>query len=268
MNIINTIFKYIAIKGVKFYRRFISPHKGFHCGHAHYTGSATCSTYGLKQLQTQTSAMEALRLIRHRLKACSHVTRLYYIPVELKPALVKKHSHYHNKQAGFVDCDVGGCDIPSCDCDLPSCDIPSCNVPDISHCDTPKCNVCDVASACDIFDCGDLFDFSNKAKKEAENITGTDIMGGMLVAGVAAHALKKEGSYIIPNFQLLDELEQDYLLYQYLPTKEYFKIHKRCVDWPLEDILSLNTEPETYKLTEDKVKKILKYRKKVNLSKN
>lgn len=271
MPILNTIIKSLALGSVKFYRKFISPYKGFHCGHAHHTGSLTCSTYGLQQLQKQPSTIEALRLIRHRLKACSHVVKLYQpvsIVNNMNEVQLKRNNMHYRKQAGFVDCDVGGCDAPSCD--VPDCKMPHCDLPDLPHCNFPKFDICDVADVCD---CGELFDFNKKEKQSSilPNMTTTDAATGILVAGAAARAMhkaKKEGSYIIPNFQLLDELENDYLLYQYEATKEYYKIHKKCIDWPLEDILNCNTEPETYKFSEDKVKKILKYRKKVGLKKD
>lgn len=237
---LHTIIKFSSIKLVLFYRKFLSPYKGFRCGHAYHTNSDSCSTYGLKQLQQQPNPIEAIYLIRHRLKACSHITALFR---NVEPVI---NSHVFSKQqGGFVDCAVGDCN---------GCDLPDCNI--FKH------NDC-----LDVCDCSDIFDFNKNKKNIIANSPNT--LATDTAALVAAQLIaKNKGSYIIPNFQLLDELENGYLLYQHNLTKEYYKIHNTCIDCPLDDILNLNTDPATYKLTEEKVKKILKYRKKINLNKD
>lgn len=125
MNFFYKSLQYLSISGVKFYRKFISPYKGFSCGYSHYTGGLSCSTYGLKQLQSQNNPLEALRLISHRLKACSHVTYLFKEDIAIRYSSI-------NKQSGFIDC--GGCDTPDCDVtDICDCDFNRKNKNSISN---------------------------------------------------------------------------------------------------------------------------------------
>lgn len=58
-----------ATAGIRFYRRHISPHKGFHCAHAAYFGGPSCSEVILAVVQTR-GVLGGWRDIATRFAAC------------------------------------------------------------------------------------------------------------------------------------------------------------------------------------------------------
>ena len=84
------MLKALALAAIAFYRRFISPHKGFSCAFRVHTGRDSCSTYGQRVVRRY-GAQAGVQLIQRRLKACSRT---------------------HYAQAGFVDCDLP-CEAPT-----------------------------------------------------------------------------------------------------------------------------------------------------------
>lgn len=94
---------------IRFYKRFISPHKGFECPYRVYTGRASCSTLGYRAIRRH-GVVPGLRLLQRRCQRCG-VAQRRHAPVYRKPAA----------QRGDCDmdpgCDGDGCEIPGPDCD-------------------------------------------------------------------------------------------------------------------------------------------------------
>lgn len=97
---------------IRFYKRFISPHKGFACAYRVHTGHASCSSLGLRAIRRR-GALAGLAILRERTYLCGVV---------------------HRRHAAFVRPRIaqrGDCD-PGCDanpgCDGPSCDGPGCDL--------------------------------------------------------------------------------------------------------------------------------------------
>lgn len=89
---------------VRFYKRFISPHKGYGCAYRLYTGRASCSTLGYRAIRRH-GAWAGLGLLQQRTRLCG-VAQRRYAPVYRPPAA----------QRG--DCDLDpGCDGDGCDLD-------------------------------------------------------------------------------------------------------------------------------------------------------
>lgn len=124
--------KFVFLFLIKFYQKFISPYKGFHCAYAKKHNDCTCSNYGYQVINNH-GVVKGFKLLNIRFKECSKAAQ----------SLKSINHHHFNKQAGFVDC--GGCD----GCDLPSCDV---------------------SDACNVFDACDIFDiFESKKKKKKKN---------------------------------------------------------------------------------------------------
>jgi putative component of membrane protein insertase Oxa1/YidC/SpoIIIJ protein YidD len=105
---------------IRFYKRFISPHKGYACAYRVYTGHASCSTLGYRAIRRH-GAWVGLGLLNKRCRLCG-VAQRRYAPVR-RPLAAQRG-----------DCDPGcggdGCDLPGCDwpgprgldcCDLLNC---------------------------------------------------------------------------------------------------------------------------------------------------
>lgn len=119
--------KFIVLKAIRFYQRAISPHKGFCCSYAAYTGHASCSALGYRAIR-RLGVWHGLSVLDRRLEKCGVAHRRY-------------HPSALARQAGFLDC--GGCDVPSCD--MPSaCDMPSGSSRLSGFCDVlSSCGDCD-----------------------------------------------------------------------------------------------------------------------------
>jgi len=105
---------------IRFYKRFISPHKGYACAYRVYTGHASCSTLGYRAIRRH-GAWMGLGLLKKRGRLCG-VARRRYAPVQRPLAA----------QRGDCDpgCDGDGCDLPGPK-DLDCCDLVDC-------CDWPE----------------------------------------------------------------------------------------------------------------------------------
>lgn len=122
---------------IRFYKRFISPHKGYGCAYRVYSGRASCSTLGYRAIRRH-GAWVGLGLLQQRCHKCG-VAQRRYAPVYRPPA----------GQRG--DCDPGcggdGCDLNGCDpggCDQRDCDLRP-----------RRCrSAFDFLDCCDIDDCG------------------------------------------------------------------------------------------------------------------
>ena len=96
--------KSIALFAIRFYQRTLSPHKGFRCAYAAYTGCASCSELGYRAIR-RLGLWHGLAALNGRLEKCGVAYRRY------RPRALAG-------QAGFLDCvscDVGACDVASCD---------------------------------------------------------------------------------------------------------------------------------------------------------
>lgn len=97
----------LALAAIRFYQRFISPHKGFSCALRAATGGASCSAYGHAVI-ARFGLERGLGLLQRRLDLCGHVHMRAHAAPPPHPRL--------KYQRGFCDgltCD-GPCDLP-CD---------------------------------------------------------------------------------------------------------------------------------------------------------
>jgi putative component of membrane protein insertase Oxa1/YidC/SpoIIIJ protein YidD len=234
------IIKNSLINLVKIYRKFISPYKGFHCAHAHHLGSLSCSGYGLKILNSQYSIYESLRLIRHRLRSCSHINTLYQKPKIIVLPL-------HKNQQGFIDgCDIGGCD----GCDLPDCGIADCHniIPDIGNCNGCATEAANNSASSNFWECLYFSDTCGSCDPFYSSNSVT----------TASKEEKNPNSIILPNFLLIEDLEGDYSLYKYNLNDLYYKIHNSCLNCNESDIINGNTTPIAEELNSQQVKELFK----------
>lgn len=94
--------KSIVLSAIRFYQRVLSPHKGFCCAYAAYTGHASCSALGYRAIR-RLGVWHGIAVLNRRLEKCGSAFRRY------RPGKLAR-------QAGFLDCggcDVGGCDAPT-----------------------------------------------------------------------------------------------------------------------------------------------------------
>lgn len=64
--------RYLALRAISFYRRFISPYKGFRCAYAYHTGCASCSKLGFRAIRRH-GVQVGLRLLFGRFDRCRDV---------------------------------------------------------------------------------------------------------------------------------------------------------------------------------------------------
>jgi putative component of membrane protein insertase Oxa1/YidC/SpoIIIJ protein YidD len=141
----------MALGVIRFYQRFISPLKGFHCAYRVHTGRCSCSVLGFRAIRRH-GVFSGLAILAKRTHLCGVAFRRHACALPAQFA----------SQRGFCD---PGCDAP-CDsgCDLPS--LSSCDMAGkrgvIGACET----ACDVLSCAD---CGSCDWWSRKQKNyEAE----------------------------------------------------------------------------------------------------
>jgi len=126
------------LAAIRFYQRYISPYKGFHCAYRVHTGHASCSAFGYRAVRRH-GVFGGLQLIRERTYRCGVVHRRYRETL----------GHPVHGQRGV--CDVG--------CDLP-CD-PGCHLP---H-GIGLSDACDLLSCCDCGGC----DWPGRKQRQAGN---------------------------------------------------------------------------------------------------
>lgn len=115
----------LALAAIRFYQRYLSPHKGFSCALRVATGGASCSAYGHAVI-ARFGLRRGLALLQRRFELCAHVHARTHAAPPPHPRMTY--------QRGF-------CDLP---CDLP------CHVP--GHC--VSIDVADaLGCACDAGDC-------------------------------------------------------------------------------------------------------------------
>jgi putative component of membrane protein insertase Oxa1/YidC/SpoIIIJ protein YidD len=106
-----------ALRGIRFYQRYLSPLKGFSCAYRIHTGKESCSAYGYRMIE-RFGLQKGWGLLRRRMQACAQVA------CDCRTSRTAAMTRRRALQAGY--CDVPSCDAPSCD--LPSCDLPSCDI--------------------------------------------------------------------------------------------------------------------------------------------
>ncbi len=107
----------LAAKLIRFYQKYISPHKGFRCAYAVKHQDLSCSEYARVTL-LQTSFFKSLALIRHRFHDCKLAAAM------LNEEREKKRNKYCSN-ASTCNC----ADVPEVGCD-------NCNIGDIAKCDS------------------------------------------------------------------------------------------------------------------------------------
>jgi putative component of membrane protein insertase Oxa1/YidC/SpoIIIJ protein YidD len=115
----------LLLAAIRFYKRRLSPHKGFACAYRVHTGHCSCSTLGYRAI-SRYGVVHGLGVLRLRLDRCHEAfERFGRRPVG-------------RGQRGFVDCDVP-CDA-SCvhlpDCDTGPCEVLNCL--DCGDCGWPR----------------------------------------------------------------------------------------------------------------------------------
>jgi uncharacterized protein len=276
---------FLMVKAVRFYQRFISPYKGFRCAHAKYTGDISCSNYGLKVLK-ECSPLEAIDLIRHRLKACSHISQMYRPVCAHQPKVFseltlpsKGKFNSRKSQAGFVD----GCDVPvsDCNCDIPSCELPDCSAfsPDCSAIEGCGSGAADAGASAATEGCSLLswlpYDgclFIDCSGCDSPFWTGTQknqSQSNRFSQNTDTNLPVTQAEYILPGFQFLLELDNDFLLYQFQGLEDgqfadfkgnYYKLHRDMVRNNVGDILNGVTLIPAEQLSEQQVKTIFEER--------
>ncbi|MEP6504753.1 MAG: membrane protein insertion efficiency factor YidD [Betaproteobacteria bacterium] len=110
-----SLVRRLLLAAIRFYKRRVSPHKGYGCAYRVRTGRCSCSTLGYRAI-SRLGAVRGLGVLRQRLALC-HLEAIRHRarrpPVRLA-------------EAGFVDCDVP-CDGP---CDATGCSEGGCGVID------------------------------------------------------------------------------------------------------------------------------------------
>lgn len=99
----------LALAAIRYYQRYLSPLKGFHCAYCSATGRATCSNFGYRAINRH-GVWIGLALLKRRTQRCAEAAHRLQAQRRRAPLL----------QRG--DCDpgcLGGVDIlPGPDCDL------------------------------------------------------------------------------------------------------------------------------------------------------
>jgi uncharacterized protein len=112
----------LALRLIAFYKRVISPRKGFSCAYRVHTGGASCSTFAHHAIARHGVAVGWL-LLRRRFRKCGAVHAAARASEGREGFARRAHP-----QAGY-------CDIP-CDCD-----VGHCHWPDFG--DALNCGCCD-----------------------------------------------------------------------------------------------------------------------------
>ena len=107
-----TIARALLLASIRFYRRHVSPRKGFACAYRVHGGGCSCSALGLRAV-SRYGAWQGLGVLRLRLRECQ---------VAAEALRARRRFVVSAGQAGFVDCDVpcDGCSVGDA-CDLAAC---------------------------------------------------------------------------------------------------------------------------------------------------
>lgn len=173
----------LAVRAIVFYRRHLSPLKGYRCAYGTLTGVNTCSSQGLRIFR-RAGFWAGLRLLRRQFDACTlsaaRLQELRSIRAEAtgthgdagtadaqsgRYRRLVRMSYGHQSQAGFIDCD---CPVDALPDDCTSCDDKGSNSCDSKKaCRTPL-RWLDCFDSCQCIDCSDPR--NNKGKDGAREI--------------------------------------------------------------------------------------------------
>jgi len=124
----NPLMRALALPAIEFYKRRISPYKGFCCAYRAHLGRFSCSTLGFRAIRMY-GVFRGISILRQRLKLCGVAHRRF-------------HQSPASGQRGSAPCDIPcdcgtgpGCDLPSTDCKglgryVSCCDGCSCDWPE------------------------------------------------------------------------------------------------------------------------------------------
>lgn len=122
----------LVLAAIDFYKRHLSPRKGFSCAYRVNTGRASCSTLGYRAVRRH-GVFKGLGLARERTWRCAGVHR------EVRAA------SWGPRPPGSLSGQRGDCD-PGCDVD-PGCD-PGCDGWDAADCASDACQCVDIGDPC------------------------------------------------------------------------------------------------------------------------
>ncbi|WP_448173529.1 membrane protein insertion efficiency factor YidD [Rhizobacter fulvus] len=127
----------LALQAISFYRRYLSPHKGYRCAYALHTGCASCSRLGFRAVRWR-GFLDGLSLLVRRLGRCRDAFEGYR-QVTPAPAVARLAPTIRRDQRGF--CEVLDC-IP---CDAVPMDA-ACNCLSAGDCGMSPCDCLDLRS--------------------------------------------------------------------------------------------------------------------------
>lgn len=104
----------LAVLSILFYRRHLSPLKGYRCAAARAGASASCSSRGLRIFR-RTSFLAGLRLLRRQFDRCALAAGRLQGQRAHEGATEGRYLRLQ-PQRGLIDCDCGVCDLPDADC--------------------------------------------------------------------------------------------------------------------------------------------------------
>jgi len=107
-----------ALAAIRFYQRFVSPHKGFCCALRAATGGASCSAHGHAMI-ARFGLRRGLALLERRFALCAHAHRRLREAAPPRPPPLARLQ----RQRGACDlpCDCDGVDRMTDLCDLADC---------------------------------------------------------------------------------------------------------------------------------------------------
>ncbi len=95
---------------IKFYQRFVSPHKGFRCAYSVYHQTNSCSVAAIDILQQNQSIINGVQQVRERLMACRQANVALQMLREKEEENRKKSNVCADSLQG-VDCIGNSCNF-------------------------------------------------------------------------------------------------------------------------------------------------------------
>ncbi|PHI29759.1 membrane protein insertion efficiency factor YidD [Budvicia aquatica] len=118
----------LAVGLIRFYQRYISPHKGFSCAYHQMTGKSSCSSYALKMVQ-RNGVMSLFTALPKQFSRCSSAYQTYLQQTDKRQKPQKKpKSERCGDCVDMTECvptrackdlsDFGHCDVCDCSFDI------------------------------------------------------------------------------------------------------------------------------------------------------
>ncbi|PHV01407.1 membrane protein insertion efficiency factor YidD [Iodobacter sp. BJB302] len=101
--------RYILLLFIRFYKKYISPYKGFCCAYHFHTGRASCSTLGFRGIRRH-GAWAGIVILRQRMIRCGQIYHLH-TPLQRRPAIAQRGDCDFTDALDCIDvCDcLGSC---------------------------------------------------------------------------------------------------------------------------------------------------------------